>query len=325
MKNIPRKETAKFIEEDLNSLNVIKGNCFAFPIDKGIESKNYLISVNDKNNFKYILKIYSENNVEELKYEIEILTKLNSVVRKKYFPVILNQIFYINEKPSVLLGYIAGNILLKNNISSLLIKRIAKKQAEMHYSLNRFKPRHKKNRFSIFDFSFVNIFKRNNNSYAGLLMNEVSILKQESKLFSNIKFKKSIIHEDLILENIVVSDSGSINFIDFGESHRAEIISDIAIAIKELIIINKGVDLVLIRDFLDSYQKITNLSKDEISVLLFLLKRRTVFMLAYFLNKQMENKGSNLERKIFAEVKALKVLQKNSHTIEKFINEYKYV
>lgn len=293
-------------------------------VGKGIESKNYIVSVNNKNNFKYILKIYSKSKIEDVKYEREVLNKLNANFKKKFFPIVQKGIFYINQKPSILLKYIHGRILSKRDITSCLIKKIAKKQAEMHHILANFDPIYKKNRFSIFDFSFVNIYSNDRNSNYSILQNEVNALKKESRLFLKVNFSKSIIHEDLTTENIILSINGDVNFIDFGESHRAEMISDIATAIKEIIISNKGVDFDLMRDYINSYQKITRLGKAEVNALPFLLKRRTVFMAIYLLNKQEINDSVGLKRKIEKEMKVLKILQKNNYFIEKFIKEYEY-
>ena len=78
MKRIKEKElTEEYIKLYLNSINITKGRYFISAIDRGVESKNYLISLKNKNNFKYILKIYSKQNIEEVKYEKEILEKLN--------------------------------------------------------------------------------------------------------------------------------------------------------------------------------------------------------------------------------------------------------
>lgn len=323
MRNVNKKKTMiEMIELYLNSNNIIKGHCSVSLLDKGIESKNYLIS--DKDKSRYILKVYSESNNEEILYEIEILNKLDSIFSRKYFPVVIKGIFYINKKPSILLKFIPGHILSKKDISSHVIKTIAKKQAEMHRFLIDFEPKHKKNRFSIFDFSFLNLYVNNKNTYYNILQDEIKCLEQESKILKKLSYTKSIIHEDLNAENIILSKNGHINFIDFGESHRAEIISDIAISIKENIIRNKGIDFSLIQDYLNSYQKIFCLNKDEISALLFLLKRRTIFMMAYLLNKQEMNKSIEIKKKIAVEAKILKTLQKNSDLIKIFIKEYKY-
>ncbi len=325
MMEINKKElSVKQIELYLNSIDVIKGQCFVSPVNRGIDSKNYLVSVNKRNKFKYILKIYPESTGEDVEYEMEILNKLDSAFSKKYFPVVIKKCFYIEKNPSILLNYISGRILSKKDISLYLVKKIAKKQARMHCSLANFTPKHKKNRFSIFDFSFFNLYVNNNNPHFKIIQNEVGALKKESKLFKNIDFTKSIIHEDLSAENIILSKNNDINFIDFGESHKSEIISDIAITIKEIIISNKGVDFNLIRGYLNSYQKIIRLNKDEIMTLPFLLKRQTVFMLSYLLNKQEINKTTELKKKIAKETKILITLQKKDYPIRNFIKEYNY-
>lgn len=316
--------TIKQIELYFKNLNIIKGRYYISLADKGIESKNYLVSVNSKNNFRYVLKIYSKSNLEEVKSETEILNKLNSSFKNSFSPVVLKGVFYINKNPSIILRYIRGHVISKKDISSDLINEISKKQSEMHRSLINFTPRHKKNRFSIFDFSFLNLYLNRNSLYYKVLKDEADILTQESKLFKKIKYTKSIIHEDLSMENIILSKKSVVYFIDFGESHRAEIISDIATAIKEVIIGNKGINFNLIRDYLDSYQKVIRLNRGEIDTLFFLLKRRTIFMIAYLLNKQEKNKNTELKRKTMTEMRILKILQKNDPSIRNFIKEYEY-
>ncbi|MFA5962319.1 MAG: phosphotransferase [Parcubacteria group bacterium] len=307
----------------LSSTGIIKGCCFVFKIDRGIESKNYIISVGNRSNYKYLLKIYSENSYGEILYEIEILNKLNSCFEKKFFPIISKEVFFIDKKPSILLKYIKGNILSKKEISPSLVRKIAKKQASMHLSLADFRPKHKRTRLSIYNFSFADFNLGNiNDSRKKILQKEVGELKQEICLFEKIKFRKSIIHEDLSMENIILTKNDGVSFIDFGESHYAEMISDVAIAIKEIIIRNKGVDFGLMRDYLDSYRKTISLAKEEVGALLFLLKRRTAFMLAYLLNKQGLDNEIEFTKKIDEEIRMLKLLRKNSQLIKNFIKNY---
>ena len=316
------KTTHKQIELEFNSLGLLNKRCFLSPIDKGIESKNYIVNVNLKNNPQYILKIYSNNNEDEIKSEIEILKKLNSVFNVKFFPIIQKGIFYVNKRPSILVKYIPGNTLLKTSISPHLVKEIAKKQAEIHRALIKFRPKYKKTRVSIFDFSFINFCKNIKSPYYSLLNNEIGILKEESTKFVDLNLRKSFIHEDLSLENIIINNKGDVNFIDFGESYRAEIISDISTAIKEIIISNKGLDLVLIKNYLDSYIKVISLKKNEIGMLFFLFKRRTIFMLAYYISRFEIDRSARLKFKIKKEIRTLKILHKNKEIIGKFINKY---
>ena len=114
----------------------------------------------------------------------------------------------------------------------------------------------------------------------------------------------------------VFNIQGDIKFIDFSDSHMAEIISDVAIAIKELIIKNKGFNSNLIKQYLDSYQEVFRLNADEINSLPFLFRRRTVFMINYLLYKQTQNKSTELIKRIDLEIKVLKNLQKNFYSLE---------
>jgi len=290
-----------------------KWRYFVDQIDKGIEAKNYLISVNNKENYKYILKIYSGNNDEELKYEIGLLNELNLNNKEKFFPIIASNIFSFNSHFCILYNYLPGRILRETDINSILIKQIAETQARMHKSLMNYQPKHKKVRYSIFDFSFLAIFLGNKESATyDFLKKETEILEQESKLYKKIEFQKSIIHEDLSPENIIISNS-KIKFIDFGESHKAEIVSDVATAIKEIIINKKGLNEELIRNYLSSYQKIIHLKEDEIQTIPFLIRRRTIFIIAYFINRQKKDKNKQSKKKIDEEIKLLRSYNKYSY------------
>lgn len=291
-------------------------------IDKGIDSKNYLILADNK---KYILKIYSSNDIEEVKYELEILYKLNSNNnQKKYFPIIKEGIFLIDQNPSIILEYIQGKTLSVKDINPLTVKMIAKIQAQMHYFLIDHVPIHEKFRFSIFDFSFVDSFKNKDEKlYDDILKNEFIYLNRESERVKNLNLRKTIIHEDLNKDNIIINKKGEIKFIDFGDSHRAEIISDVAIAIKELIINNKGFDFFLIKKYLDSYQNFFKLNNDEINSLPFLFRRRSFFMINYLLYKQAQDRNTKLIKGINLEINILKNIRKNFNSINNFINIYK--
>lgn len=84
METNKKELSVKQIELFLNSIDAVSGQCFVSPVNRGIDSKNYLVSVNKRNKFKYVLKIYPEGTDEEVKYETEILNKLDSVFNKKF-------------------------------------------------------------------------------------------------------------------------------------------------------------------------------------------------------------------------------------------------
>ena len=192
----------------------------------------------------------------------------------------------------------------------------------MHKNLTGFSPEGNKKRFSIYDFSFLDVFKCEYlPDVKKLIKTGKSWLLTNLEVHKNTSFPKSIIHEDLEMENILIDKSENIKFIDFGESHYAEVISDIATAIKELIINNKGFDAKLIEKYLSSYNK-TNpiIDKTQLQMLYPLFVRRTMFMLSYFLHKQNKSKHSLLDKRINVEMKSLNLLLSKNDLVSKIIN-----
>lgn len=309
------------ISEKLVCAGIFKKVSFLFPINKNTDNQSYLLGVDNK---RYILKVYSSGGVEELKYELEILKKLS--LDKKYnknFLSIEKDFFLIGKRPAVIFKYINAKALSSGDINEKIIAKIAKIQAQMHKVLLRFFCTHKKLRFSIFDFSFSDIFKENIPlQYKKFLFKELKYLECESKKFLGKKYRKTTIHEDLSPDNILISKNKKIFFIDFGDSHRAEISSDIATAIKELIINIKGLNFRLVKKYLDSYQKILKLNESELKIVPFLIRRRTIFMAMYFLNKVAIKKDRENRKRAILEIKILKKISKNYIGLEKFIKKY---
>lgn len=292
-------------------------------LDRGSESKNYLIS---KDNKKYVLKVYSGSDTEEIRYEIEILNRLKAVTRgERYFPTLKKGIFYVNRRPAILLDYIYGKVLKPGDLSEDTIKKIAATQAKMHSALVNYEPVHKKFRFPILDFDFAKLFLNSCESpYNIIVQKEIRALKKESLPLKKLSLEKTIIHEDLTAENIIMNDLGEVKFIDFGESHKAEAISDIATAIKELVVGDNGVNFDFIKQYLDSYRGVRPVTREELDLLPFLLRRRTVFMMAYWLCKQSVVGGAEFDERVGREAKNLGALWRSKFEIGKFIERYQH-
>jgi Ser/Thr protein kinase RdoA (MazF antagonist) len=292
-----------------NSLEVSElgniGSCK--PLAGGLESNNLLLTINSN---KYVFKSYKNSSAEEIKFEISILNHLKII--GYYFPSPVTSIFYIDGYPCVVYSFLTGRELLFSDINPQTLEKIASLQALMHKSLVDFSPEGEKNRFKIFDLSFLEVFKcEYSPAVKKLIKDSESWLLTNLAVYKNISFPKSIIHEDLEMENIFIDDSSNIKFIDFGESHYAEVISDIATAIKELIINNKGLDEKLIESYLSAYNKNNSIiDKTQLKILYPLFVRRTVFMLTYFLHEQNKNivKYPPLDKRISTEMKTLKLL-----------------
>lgn len=287
----------------LNKLGHIR-SCSS--LDQGLESRNFLLVTNSG---KYILKSYKNTPINEIIFETSLLNHLKHFNGK--FPSPVSEVFYINSLPCVLYTFIEGRCLIPRDINISTLQKIARLQASLHKNLVRFIPSGNKKRFSIFDLSFVDTFRCNCSMEDTLLIKNCrdwlgTRLERERKS----TLPKSIIHEDLEMENILVDREGDIKFIDFGESHKAEVISDIATAIKELIINNYGTDAYnLIRAYLNAYEKINPvINVEQLEMLYTLFMRRGLFMFTYLLSKQVKNKDLSLNKKIKTERTALKSL-----------------
>lgn len=311
----------KAIRSALIDNSILKEVYSVRSIDKGIDNKNFYI----EGEHKYFLKVYQTDDLDEINYEIEILRELKRKNKNGlYFPTIKNEIFFVNQKPAVLFDYIPGKSLSIKDINSSVLKKIANKQAGMHRALLSYKPVNKKFRFPIFDFGFSNIFTIEDQKLQSMVKNELRLLKNESKSIDKLDLKKSIIHEDLNPENIILGDDREVRFVDFSDSHHAEIISDIATSIKELILNKKGLDFKLMNDYLDSYQGVFPIDKKEITLLPFLLKRRTIFMMTYLLHKQNKEKDIKMKQRIDREFEVLKEIKSNIKSLNKFLEGYCY-
>ncbi len=280
-------------------------------IDGGLESRNFLLVINS---VKYVFKLFKRTTIDEIGYELSILNELKNGF--DCFPIPVTGVVYVGDVPGVLYTFLSGRSLEHADINTESIKRIANLQARMHMRLANFNPAGKRERFSIFDLSFFEEFKC---EYSHDQEKEINLgrtfLEEKLKLFDPRDFTKSIIHEDLEMENVFIDVDGSVKFIDFGESHRAEVISDIATAVKELIVNTKGLDLLLIRFYLEEYNNVYSvIDKKQLAIFYTLLIRRTLFMLLYFLHKQSKDKNGLLENRIIKEENALRLLMSSDLT-----------
>lgn len=284
------------------------------PLDKGFESKNYLIASPEG---KFVFKIYKQRSVEEVSYEMSILDKLKETSVSK-FPRRASDIFIFNGSPAVILDFIPGRSLNLNDINGKTINITANLIGKMHLALLNFKPKGEKERLNIFDLSFMDYaapetLKNAQNS----MRNRTLKLREELNGYKNTKFlNKSIIHDDPSPDNIILSESGDVSLIDFDEAHVGEAVSDVAVAIKELILCTVGVDKKLIKVFLESYGDVIALSDMELDILPLLICRRNLFMLAYWMSKI--EKDPAVGKKLQAEIKLSDLLAKKGVLINGF-------
>jgi Ser/Thr protein kinase RdoA (MazF antagonist) len=281
-------------------------------IQSGIEAQTFLIKT--KKLF-YILKLSSPDKLEEAKYEIEILKTLNK--SSCNFVKLESEIFYLGDEIGVLYKYFHGRSLTKNSITPKTLSQIAQMQAEMHKILKNFKPTTKeRKRFSIFDFSFIDAFDSNYSQEVKKLIEKAKGELVEKLLpYNKHQFFQSVIHEDLELVNILKNKNGQLIFIDFGESHKSQIISDVSTALKELILNPLGMRKDLFVLYLQEYQKHNPvLDQIQLEVVPLLMLRRTLFMFLYLLYKGgtvSNEKNEGYSCNVDIEKKRLKELLQN--------------
>jgi len=299
MKHIVLHNTQVLIENNidnilLNSYHFKKGTDKPqiLPIQSGTEGETYLIQTKMNS---FILKIYLPNKLEEIMYENEILKTLNATSKK--FITLASDIFFLENNLAVLYQYFDGKSLTKESINPRNISKIAQMQAEMHKALKEFHTTTKeRKRFSIFDFTFIDIFQSNRSIETDRLIKKTrDILLKKLSPYHEHPFPKSIIHEDLEMENILQDKNGELIFIDFGESHKAPIISDISTALKELIANPLGLKTKLFILYLKEYQKENHvLDQIQLDIIPSLILRRTLFMFTYLLYRgnTLKNEGN---------------------------------
>ncbi len=252
-------------------------------IDSGHENSCFLIETED--NKKFVLKIFPLKDLDELVFEKSVLEKLSKST-KGYIET-FGEILQFEDEIFILYKYFDGDPLSPVDIKKETLEKIAHMQADMHKTLQNFSPKGKRERFSIFDLSFIDLFSRKEEDSE--IEDVINLAKEKvdsyiSK-YKNFDLPKSIIHEDLELVNILQNSKQELLFIDFGESHFAPVISDIAIAMKELIINTTGSDMNLIETYIRAYQdKFPILTQQQLDMLHFLMLRRTLFMFTYLLH-----------------------------------------
>ena len=265
---------------------------------QGVENANYHVQTTTK---AFVLRIYLERDQDEIDYELSVLSELKDF---PFVPHIASSQVTIKGKPAVFFTYIPGKLLGDMPIKDEHITTIMQHLRAIHEKLATFIPAGKKIRFAIDDLSFLDW--PCDEKYAAMIEQEKTYLREKNV---PTDLPLSVIHEDISPQNIIVGDD--VYFIDFDDAHRAPIISDVATAIKGLIIDLEGVQFEKIHVLLKAYG---TLSKEELALIYYLVKRRTMFMLLYMMQLPVSNQQRGLL--IQRELNALTALQK--YTEEQF-------
>ena len=194
-------------------------------LNQGMANTNYLV------NKSYIFKIYSVRTVKQLSFELEVLKQL----KRKRFPsprVVKNnkgKLYSVyHRRPCAVFEYIKGKMLKKATPSSL--KEVGKQTAKLHKLL-----KNKQQKVSRVKWDFVDVKKALKKERKGIIKKRfpqakerLDFLQQE---LNKIKLPNSLVkgftHQDIKPDNIVISKSGKMSFIDFDNSYRGVLLIDL--------------------------------------------------------------------------------------------------
>lgn len=197
----------------------------------------------DKENNKYILKIYENSTVAEVKSEIEILQSLNNL---KVPTVLCDNIMIFQNKPVVLFSFIKGKI--PKRIDTNQIDKICEFIASLHSS--NLKPKAK------------NIYSKE--SFLDMMSTlNVKTNKYQSRFefIKNIDLSSnSLIHGDLFPDNVKFIDKNLSGVYDFAQSCYGNAYFDLAVLIVSWCFEDFEFNLILFEQVLETYS--TRVKKD---------------------------------------------------------------
>ena len=168
----------------------------------------------ERNNQKYILKIFSYDSLEKKEREFCILKKIQNLNFNKPNPVIINK---INENNYYyILTWIEGETLTKfsNNKSEEDLYEIGLKVGDIMYELHQEKFNNKDLGYKLDKMkNKLDLFKELKLDYS-----DVVVKYLEKNMKKLLEQPKSIVHGDLNQDNIIIDSKGNIGIIDFGNS-----------------------------------------------------------------------------------------------------------
>lgn len=246
------------------------------------EAYNLIFSV-ECGQAKYILKLYPAGSFEERVFELKLLRKLPGLDASTAFPVAaLDEVLHIADMPAILFGLINGRATRPEDITSSFLCKLAAGQAALHSALMDVDLGHKE-RFNPLRFDYLEYFNFHTDDQA--LLSLVEEMKTEAGSLDASSMVETIIHDDLSIDNVLVDSNHDLHIIDFDDAHKSLRISDIGTAIKEFIIDHGGINEGIIQKYLADYSAANPtapLSDSELEALPFMIKRRALFMYAYY-------------------------------------------
>jgi len=282
---IDNKLLQKFLEKDYNL-----SNSKIEKIELGIENHNYLII---RMNQKYVLRVYKKKKINQIQNEIKLIEYLltNKVSTPRIFYTMKNEpISQQANHYAVLFEFVEGTHPPWARLDLGLCEDIGNKIGLMQKVLLSYNP-------NLFNRNLADSFNGINNFEViekDLLEKKDKILRELNK-FDLKSLRQSVIHSDIIRENIIVDNNKLISILDFDDTHVDYFVWDVAATISHLFITKSvGIDWNGIESFLKGYLKQNNLISEEKKVLIPFLRLVNI-RLALIIDWRIKNNDGDIE------------------------------
>lgn len=236
-------------------------------INRGVINENYYVTTGEK---EYIFKIYKNDGVDKVKFELGICEDLE----KNYFPSprvvknASNDLFGINEKVYALFHFIPGNTI--KDLDKNKMRLIGKLLGKMHSILQNTKQTVEVKTWEPEDIK--KLINDHADEVAGRDMKNtrefVDFVKKE---FIKINLPEllptGMTHQDVKPDNIIENRNGDISFIDLNDCYHGVLLHDMMTVIIWTAFQDNKFNIDFLIEFLKGYneeRKLTKIEKESI-------------------------------------------------------------
>lgn len=287
-----------------------------------IKNTLYLLKTNKG---EFIVKIYEYSEGKDIEWILKIMEKLRTknIPLSKIFKTNKKKLIFNLHKPLVIQKYINGKEIKKEGRHFVI--EFAKTLGKIDKELMKVKIT-KKHTWEKFDSTFKPTFYRSGKIIEDFNFDksEKELLREFNKKVKKSNLRKSVIHGDFQLNNLIVKNGKIKAVIDWDDMHEAFIVDEVAIAINHLFFTFGKVDKKYIPNFFKEYEKWIKLNYNEKMAIYFLIKKRILDGITWcdLSRKEHKEKHKKLTRWLKRTIKSYKEFNKLS--LEDFLDLIKH-